>query len=93
MTTPRSEDRKCIRFGTHVDCDPRCMLTCVVTPHPEAGLRAALVKGQRDAEAGYKRAQERAVEAYHHGRMVAYMDAIEAHDAALTTPPDPLETK
>ena len=51
------------------------------------GLRAALVRAQRDAQSYYERLQDGTTgKSYHHGRMVAYMDAIEAHDRAAFTP-------
>jgi hypothetical protein len=51
------------------------------------GLRAALVKGQHDAEREYHRAKGSTKEEYYHnGRMTAYMDAVEAYDLAAITP-------
>jgi hypothetical protein len=63
-------------------------------PQPEdtrtadpGGLRAALVKGQHDAEREYHRAKGSTKEEYYHnGRMTAYMDAVEAYDLAAITP-------
>jgi hypothetical protein len=67
----------------HKFCDPAAHTR---TADP-GGLRAALVKGQHDAEREYHRAKGSTKEEYYHnGRMTAYMDAVEAYDLAAITP-------
>lgn len=82
------------RCGGPEGCE-RCQryLASAPVPTDAPGLREALVTALHDAEARYRSAPALPDETYHHGRMVAYIDALEAFDRAALAASQPRPTE